>query len=169
VQVSIEPMKFCHVESVWAIEKEVYTSPWSRHAFINEILDNGFAFYYVALSADEVVGYAGIWVILDEAHITTLAVSPSWQGQGLGRQLLEHLITEAALKGAKRMTLEVRVSNTRAQSLYRKYGFVECGVRPNYYPDEDALVMWLERLPGSSPVRNGAKAAAGEKVGEQKQ
>ena len=117
MQVSIEPMKFCHVESVWAIEKEVYTSPWSRHAFINEILDNGFAFYYVALSADEVVGYAGIWVILDEAHITTLAVSPSWQGQGLGRQLLEHLITEAALKGAKRMTLEVRVSNTRAQSL----------------------------------------------------
>lgn len=169
MKVSIEPMKFCHVDDVSAIEKKVYTSPWSAHAFINEILDNGFASYYVALFAEEVVGYAGIWVILDEAHITTLAVTPAWQGQGLGRQLLEHLIAEAALKGAKRMTLEVRVSNHKAQKLYKKHGFVACGVRPNYYPDEDALIMWLERLPGGNvKTETSEQLQAVKQAGEQK-
>lgn len=144
--VSIEPMKFCHVDKVSSIEDVVYTSPWSKYAFINEILDNGFASYFVALDSDEVIGYAGIWLILDEAHITTLAVCPQWQSKGLGRVLLAHLISVAAAKGATRMTLEVRVSNFRAQELYRKFGFVGCGVRPNYYPDEDALIMWLDKL-----------------------
>ncbi|HZK24540.1 MAG TPA: ribosomal protein S18-alanine N-acetyltransferase [Oscillospiraceae bacterium] len=169
MNVSIEPMTFFHVDKVSAIENEVYTSPWSVHAFINEILDNGFASYYVALLDEEVVGYAGIWVILDEAHITTLAVRPSFQGQGLGRQLLEHLIAEAAIKGAKRMTLEVRVSNEIAQRLYKKYGFVACGVRPNYYPDEDALIMWLERLPvNTDKAETSGEQQAIKQVGEQK-
>ncbi len=141
------PMKFCHVDRVSEIEKSIYRTPWSRHAFINEILDNEFAFYYVALAEDTVVGYGGIWVILDEAHVTNLAVSPAWQGRGIGKALLQHLIREAALLGAKKMTLEVRVSNLKAQALYRKFGFVDRGIRPNYYADEDALVMWLEKLP----------------------
>ena len=147
MNVSIEPMKFSHVPSVVAIEKQVYSSPWSEHAFINEILDNGFASYYVLLIDGEVAGYTGIWVILDEAHITTLAISPPWQGKGFGRSLVEHVIAEAAKKGATRITLEVRISNLKAQSLYKKLGFAACGVRPNYYTDEDALVMWLDKLP----------------------
>ncbi|NLZ39082.1 MAG: ribosomal protein S18-alanine N-acetyltransferase [Firmicutes bacterium] len=147
-------MKFCHVPSVAAIEKMVYSAPWSEHAFINEILDNGFASYYVLLIDGEVAGYTGIWVILDEAHITTLAVSPVWQGKGFGRSLLEHAIAEAAKKGAVRITLEVRVSNLKAQALYKKLGFTPCGIRPNYYHDEDALVMWLDNLP-SFCERNG--------------
>src|SRR5690606_485299 len=110
-------------------------------------IDNGFASYYVALYNKEVVGYAGIWVVLEEAHITTLAVSPKWQGKGIGKALLQHLINEADSKGAVRMTLEVRVSNLKAQELYKKFGFVVCGRRPKYYRDEDALIMWLEKLP----------------------
>ncbi|NLN07429.1 MAG: ribosomal protein S18-alanine N-acetyltransferase [Firmicutes bacterium] len=139
-------MKFCHVDAVAEIEKKVYQNPWTKHAFINEILDNGFAYYYVALAEGKVVGYGGIWVILDEAHVTNLAVSPAWQGKGIGKALLAHLIKEAAGKGASRMTLEVRVSNLRAQALYQKFGFVPCGIRPKYYHDEDALVMWLTEL-----------------------
>ncbi|HHX73655.1 MAG TPA: ribosomal protein S18-alanine N-acetyltransferase [Firmicutes bacterium] len=139
-------MKFCHVDAVAEIEQKVYQTPWTKHAFINEILDNGFASYYVALAEGEVIGYGGIWVVLDEAHLTNLAVSPGWQGKGIGKALLAHLIREAAGKGARRMTLEVRVSNLRAQELYKKFGFVSCGIRPKYYHDEDALIMWLAEL-----------------------
>lgn len=134
------------MDRVAGIEEEVYPIPWSKNAFINEILDNGFASYYVALADGEVVGYAGIWTIVDEAHITTLAVSAGWQSRGVGSMLLEHLMARARAKGASRMTLEVRVSNVSAQKLYKKYGFVPCGLRPNYYSDEDALIMWLDEL-----------------------
>lgn len=143
---TIEPMLFCHVDRVSEIENAVYPCPWSRHAFIGEVLDNSFASYYVAKEDDEVVGYAGIWVILDEAHITTLAVCPTRQNRGVGQQLLNHIICEGEKKGANRMTLEVRLSNIKAQDLYKKYGFVSCGVRPNYYQDEDAVIMWLDDL-----------------------
>ncbi|MCR3923405.1 MAG: ribosomal protein S18-alanine N-acetyltransferase [Firmicutes bacterium] len=166
-------MQFCHVDSVALIEKTVYTSPWSVHSFVNEILDNGFAFYYVVLVDQEVAGYAGIWVILDEAHITTLAVSPPWQGKGFGRSLLEYIIAEAVNKGAIRMTLEVRVSNQPAQELYKKFGFVTYGVRPNYYPDEDALIMWLDHLPSITAAadkkqEDNTGQEALKSVGEQK-
>ncbi|NLP36590.1 MAG: ribosomal protein S18-alanine N-acetyltransferase [Firmicutes bacterium] len=152
MSITIEPMKFCHVDEVSEIEKAVYPTPWTKFAFINEIIDNGFAYYYVALNDKKVVGYAGIWVVLDEAHITTLAVSPQWQGKGIGKTLLQHVINEADSKGAVRMTLEVRVSNSKAQELYKKFGFVACGRRPNYYHDEDALIMWLEKLPVSKLI-----------------
>jgi ribosomal-protein-alanine N-acetyltransferase len=143
---AIEPMKFVHINTVAAIEQRVYTSPWTMNAFVGELLENTFASYYVALFKGDVVGYAGIWTILDEAHITTLAVSPEYQGRGIGYALLKCIITEAAAKGAVRMTLEVRASNTNAQRLYQRYGFKSCGTRPKYYNDEDALIMWLENL-----------------------
>jgi [ribosomal protein S18]-alanine N-acetyltransferase len=146
VTVVIEPMRFVHVDQVAAIEGMVYTSPWSKGAFITEIIDNGFALYFVALAEGQVVGYVGIWTILDEAHITTLAVAPLWQKQGVGKMLLEHIMAQALARGATRMTLEVRMSNYHAQELYKKYGFVACGVRPNYYTDEDAVIMWLDDL-----------------------
>lgn len=155
--VEIKPMKFCHVEQVSAIETAVYPSPWSQHTFANEVLSNGFASYYVALSEEKVIGYAGIWSILDEAHITTLAVSPEWQQHGVGRQLLEHIIAEAVKKGAVRMTLEVRVSNEKAQELYKKFGFIPCGLRPNYYSDEDAMIMWLENLPAVNSQQTASR------------
>lgn len=139
-------MKFVHVDTVAEIENAVYPTPWTKSAFINEVLDNGFAHYYVALSGKNVIGYAGMWIILDEAHVTTLAVCLEEQCKGVGTMLLETLIEAAACMGAQRMTLEVRLSNAIAQELYKKYGFIKRGTRRNYYSDEDALVMWLDEL-----------------------
>ncbi|MCL4462639.1 MAG: ribosomal protein S18-alanine N-acetyltransferase [Firmicutes bacterium] len=163
MHVNIEPMKICHLERVVAIEQEVYPSPWSKNAFINELMDNGFASYWVAMVDEQVVGYAGIWTIMDEAHLTTLAVCCRWQERGVGSLLLEHLLVNAKTLGAMRITLEVRVSNNKAQKLYKKYGFLSSGLRPNYYHDEDALVMWLDNLPPQS----GSKSLEGHlKMGE---
>lgn len=146
LDVTIDKMRLVHVDQVTWIEERVYSSPWSRNAFINEIMDNGLASYFVALLEGNVIGYAGIWTILDEAHITNLAVHPDYQCRGVGRMLLETLVQEAGRRGAARITLEVRLSNYRAQDLYRKFGFEPRGVRPRYYKDEDALVMWLDNL-----------------------
>lgn len=139
-------MQVKHIDEVEEIEQQVYPSPWSRSAFVTEILENAFAAYFVALNRGQVVGYAGIWVILDEAHITNLAVHPDFHNCGIGTVLLQHIIKEARKHGVLRMTLEVRTSNVRAQNLYTKFGFVSHGVRPKYYSDEDALIMWLDDL-----------------------
>jgi len=152
--VTVEPMKVCHLERVVAIEEEVYPSPWSKNAFVNEIMENGFASYWVAIAEEQVVGYAGVWIIFDEAHLTTLAVCSQWQQRGVGSLLLEHLLAEVKNLGAMRITLEVRVSNNNAQKLYKKYGFLSSGLRPNYYNDEDALVMWLDNLLPQSESKN---------------
>jgi [ribosomal protein S18]-alanine N-acetyltransferase len=99
-----------------------------------------------------IVGYAGIWVMTDEAHITTIASHPDVRGQGVGEFLLVALIHRAMEIGARWMTLEVRATNAVAQNLYRKYTFKEMGVRRRYYSDngEDALVMWTDALDSSS-------------------
>ncbi len=144
--VTIERMKLEHVDQVEAIERMVYPSPWSKEAFVSEIRENSFASYYVALKDGQVIGYAGIWVILDEAHITNLAVHPDYQRLSVGSTLLRQQVSEALAHGARRMTLEVRFSNTKAQNLYAKFGFVARGVRTRYYSDEDALIMWLDKL-----------------------
>ena len=140
-------MRLEHIEQVVTIEQEVYTSPWSKNAFLQEIVDNRLASYFVALLAGTVYGYAGLWIILDEAHITNLAVRPDCRRQGVGGALLEKLLMEADCKGAAKVTLEVKRSNRLAQNLYRKYGFVRRGVRPGYYSNEDALIMWLDSIP----------------------
>lgn len=162
MSITIEPMKFVHVDAVAEIENAVYPTPWSKNAFINEVLDNGFAHYFVALNDKSVVGYAGIWVILDEAHITTLAVCQQEQCKGVGTLLLETLIEAAASMGAQRMTLEVRLSNTIAQELYKKYGFIQRGTRRNYYSDEDALIMWLDQLEPARKQTTGGETLSQE-------
>jgi [ribosomal protein S18]-alanine N-acetyltransferase len=144
--VNIERMKLEHIDEVEAIEKTVYPSPWSKNAFLSEIKENSFASYFVALKDGRVIGYAGIWIILDEAHITNLAVHPDYQRLYIGSALLQQQIHEALANGATRMTLEVRFSNLNAQNLYAKFGFVPRGVRTRYYSDEDALIMWLDDL-----------------------
>jgi len=131
------------IDSIVEIEKEAFSNPWPRESFIVELQDNLLARYIVAELDKKVVGYAGVWFILDEGHITNIAVRRSYKGQGIGNQLLEGLITYCELKGIRHMTLEVRRSNYIAQNLYKKYGFVEYGIRPKYYQDnEDAIIMW---------------------------
>lgn len=98
--------------------------------------------------SDPIVGFAGMWIMFDEAHVTTIGIHPEHRGKGLGELMLSHLLTEAMERGAELMTLEVRVSNESAQALYRKYGFTQEGIRRNYYSDdgEDAYIMWSPRM-----------------------
>lgn len=134
------------ITAIIAIEHEAFTTPWTEEAFINELLNNMFAKYMVMEYEGEVIGYGGMWVIIDEAHVTNVAVKSEWRGHGLGERLLTELQRTAVFFGADKMTLEVRVSNEVAQRLYRKLGFESSGVRPAYYSDnlEDALIMWAE-------------------------
>lgn len=142
--IKIEEMKLENLDRVMEIEKASFPTPWSRDSFVSEILHNKFACYYVLLQNFYVVGYAGMWIVNDESHITTLAVDPDYRKQKLATLLLDKLITKALAKGVDRMTLEVRPSNNAAQALYRKHGFRQLGIRKNYYIDtgEDAVVMW---------------------------
>ena len=127
------------------VEHESFTLPWSRVAFYNELVQNQFAKYIVLEVEEKVVGYCGVWIVIDEAHITNIALLPAYRGRKLGEALLRKLMDYARENGAKTMTLEVRVSNNVAQSLYRKLGFQGGAIRKNYYTDdhEDALVMWV--------------------------
>ncbi|MGB9662448.1 MAG: ribosomal protein S18-alanine N-acetyltransferase [Moorellaceae bacterium] len=133
-----------HLDEVLEIERASFPTPWPRSSFLNELYANDCAYYYVGLHEGKVIGYAGMWIILDEAHVTNIAVHPHFRGRGLGGLLLEVLMQEAIALGADRMTLEVRVSNLTAQHLYERLGFVRAGIRKGYYHDtqEDAIIMW---------------------------
>jgi len=144
---TIERMRLSDVPRVMEIELQSFPTPWSESAYITEI-SNQSAYYVVARLDGDVVGYAGMWVIMDEAHITTIAVDARHRGRKLGERLLVALLDESMAKGLKRATLEVRQSNRVAQKLYVKYGFDAVAVRKDYYANnnEDALVMWVHDL-----------------------
>lgn len=147
-RVTLEAMRLDDLPRVLEIERESFRTPWPRDAYTHELTDNRLAAYIVARADAQIVGYAGMWVILDEAHVTTIAVDPEYRGQHIGERLLIGLLDAAISRGARWMTLEVRKSNTAAQTLYKKYGFREIGVRKAYYSDnrEDAIVMWTGNL-----------------------
>ncbi len=132
-----------HLNDVFRIEQASFALPWSRESFLSEITDNIYATYVVAMMPgnQEVVGYAGMWVIFTEAHITTLAVDSSHRRKYIGSLLLSRLLREAFLRGARFMILEVRNSNSHAKKLYEKYCFQVQGIKKQYYHDEDAVVM----------------------------
>ena len=133
------------IDDVLEIEHKSFATPWSREDFFNEITHNQFALYVVLEEDNKVIGYCGAWIVVDEAHITNVALLPEYRGRKLGEALMRQLMELASEKGAITMTLEVRVSNFTAQSLYRKLGFQNGAIRKNYYTDnqEDALVMWV--------------------------
>jgi [ribosomal protein S18]-alanine N-acetyltransferase len=145
--VDLEPMERRHVSEVVRIEQACFPSHWPESAFHNE-LANRCARYLVAKSDGRCIGFAGMWVIMDEAHITTLGVLPEFRRNKIGERLLVGLLEIARSLGARRATLEVRTSNEAAIRLYEKYGFVTAALRRKYYPDtgEDALVMWVNDL-----------------------
>ncbi|NLM13658.1 MAG: ribosomal protein S18-alanine N-acetyltransferase [Epulopiscium sp.] len=142
--IKISPMKEEHIPRIHEIEKSCFSISWSKEAFENELKENSLAYYIVAESEDAVLGYAGMWIIVDEGHITNIAVHPDFQHQGVGTLLMQHLIDEAKRKHFFGLTLEVRESNIKAQNLYRKFGFVSEGLRKGYYQDtgENAIIMW---------------------------
>jgi [ribosomal protein S18]-alanine N-acetyltransferase len=139
-------MRLEDIPAVCEIEREAFTTPWSAGAFHNELTNNQFAYYMIMDCGGEVAGYGGIWLIMDEAHVTNIAVRDRYRGKKLGKRLLTELQQTAGYMGAVRMTLEVRASNFIAQRLYEKLGFRSVGVRKGYYTDnrEDAIIMWAE-------------------------
>ncbi|MEH7444031.1 ribosomal protein S18-alanine N-acetyltransferase [Bacillus sp. JJ1122] len=143
--ITFRKMTIEDLDDVIEVEIHSFATPWSREAFYNELTKNQFAHYLVAEVDEKVVGYCGVWIIVDEAHITNIALLPDYRGMKLGESLMGRIIETARESGAVRITLEVRVSNERAQNLYRKFGFEEGALRKQYYTDnmEDALVMWV--------------------------
>lgn len=145
---SIRAMMTSDIAAVTRIERASFTTVWPSDAFYNELNTNKLAHYFVGLFENRVVAYGGIWVILEDSHVTTLAVDPDYRGRRYGEVLLLRLIDEAIERGAAWMTLEVRESNAVAQRLYRKYGFTTVTMRTGYYSDdnESALIMWAGSL-----------------------
>jgi ribosomal-protein-alanine N-acetyltransferase len=147
----VEPMRRRHVPAVARLEKLVSTNPWSADLFRGELaLPEAQRAYRVARLGGRLVGYGGLMFVVDEAHVTTLSVQPDQQGQGIGTQLLAHLVQEALARGTRALTLEVRASNEPAKALYRRFGFAPAGIRRNYYAEvgEDALIMWAHDIDG---------------------
>jgi ribosomal-protein-alanine N-acetyltransferase len=139
-------MRLEDIPAICEIEKEAFTTPWTSAAFINELNNNQFARYMVMECGEEVIGYGGMWIIIDEAHVTNIALKEKYRGKKLGERLLREMQQTAIFFGAVRMTLEVRPSNRVAQGLYEKLGFYGVGVRRGYYTDnrEDAIIMWAD-------------------------
>lgn len=143
-----EKMELKHVDGVMEVEHLSFALPWSQNSFIQEVTSNEFAHYIVAVENDRVIGYAGMWQIQDEGHITNIAVHPEFRGLHIGKNLMTELIDLARSLGINAMTLEVRKSNEIAKNLYKSFGFMEAGVRKRYYSDnnEDAIIMWNEGI-----------------------
>ncbi|WP_077324404.1 ribosomal protein S18-alanine N-acetyltransferase [Virgibacillus siamensis] len=145
IELVLRDMKLSDTSDVMLVETASYDAPWPEDIFHQEIANNHYAHYYVAVADGKIVGYAGMWLVIDDAQITNIAISPEHRGQKYGQKLFYHMMKQAVLMGAKRMSLEVRESNIPAQRMYRKFGLVPGGIRKNYYTDnqEDAIVMWV--------------------------
>ena len=148
LEVRITPMRRRHLRSVIRIEQQVYPRPWTFGLFLSEIGQRASRLYVVARVGGEVVGYAGLFRAVDDGHITTVAVDPAWHRHGIATRMLLALARGAIDRGCVNLTLEVRMSNSGAQALYQRFGFVPAGVRKGYYPEtgEDALVMWANDI-----------------------
>ena len=148
LSVKIEPMKKENLDDVIAIEEKAYGQHhWSKDSFMSE-LANELAKYFCVFDGDKLIAYCGYWQILEEAHITNIAVTPEYRQKHVREALLTTIIEECYKNMAKYITLEVRIGNKPAIGLYEKYGFKSLGTRKGYYQDnnEDALIMWTENI-----------------------
>ena len=145
--VSVEPMRVPDLEAVQAVDRRCFPMPWQAVAYVTE-LSNRAAAYFVARKGGNIVGYGGVWVVGEEAHITTLAVDALYRRRRIGERLVLALMEEAVIKGANHCTLEVREGNRSALALYRKFGFRDAALRKSYYTDngENAIVMWADAI-----------------------
>src|SRR5207247_5166859 len=144
----IEDMSLDDIDGVQEVEQASFPVPWPANAFRHELTQNKNARYIVAREDGRGIGYAGLWLMVDEAHITTFAVLPEHRRRRIGERMLQRMFEVAEEMGAEWLTLEVRVSNLAAQRLYDKYGFRRTGVRRRYYSDnnEDPLIMSTDRI-----------------------
>lgn len=147
--IEITEMTSDDIEEVVKIEEEAYGEHhWSKSSFYDEMQNNLAKYYCARTSTGEIAGYVGTWHIIDEGHITTIAVKNNYKRQHIGESLIVKILDDCYREGIKYLTLEVRVSNTAAIGLYTKYGFNSLGTRKGYYQDnnEDALIMWTENI-----------------------
>ncbi len=137
------------IERILALERICFSLPWTRGAFEDD-LANELAEYYVLVDNNEIIGYCGMWIVIDEAHITNVCIAPEYRRRQLAKNLMKYMMGKALLRGAEMMTLEVRVGNTAAKQLYESLGFREYGIRKGYYSDnnEDALILWNRDIEG---------------------
>lgn len=161
VAVVVTPMRRRHLRAVLRIEHQVYPRPWSLGLYMSELALSTSRSYLVARVGSSVVGYIGCMLVGDEGHITTVAVDPAWHRRHVATRLLVATVREVSARGVRHLTLEVRMSNVGAQTMYRRFGFVPAGARKGYYVDngEDALVMWAHDI--DSP-RQRARVDAAE-------
>ncbi len=147
--ITLEPMTMDHLDVVVELEIESFPVPWSREAFDYDMEKNHLAHYWIMVRDETIIGYAGIWLVGDIAHLTTICIQETWRGKGLGRWLLLNTMLLGEKLGARRFTLEVREKNESIIKLYESVGYREVGRRTNYYKEigEDAVVMWT----GSPP------------------
>ncbi len=140
----IREMRAEDLDDIMEIESLSFSVPWSKNAFISELKNSDVAKYYVITIQNGIVGYAGLWKVLDEAHITNIAVHPQYRNRGMGTALLEKIITVCQKENIANITLEVRKSNETAIKIYKKMGFRHEGIRKEYYRNnkEDAVIMW---------------------------
>lgn len=142
LNINLSPMKPEHIEAVYNIGKKSLAEAWELTAINNE-LNNPIAHYIVALNYNKVIGFGGLWIIVGEANVTNIAVDHSYRNLGIGNLIMEELFKTCKINNASSITLEVRSSNIIAQSLYEKFGFINEGIRKNFYADkEDAVIMW---------------------------
>lgn len=136
------------IEQVYAIECSSFTQPWSVESLIGEVVDNDVAYYVVAELDGRIVGYGGEWVMLEESHMTNIAVVSEFRRMGVATSLILSLMRGASNRGARRMTLEVREFNLGAQALYASLGFTKVGIRKKYYSDtgENAFILWNDDI-----------------------
>ena len=162
VPIELTQMKRRHLGQVLDIERRVYPRPWTMTLFLSEIVQRSSRFYIVAKASRRVVGYGGLMVFGEEAHVTNIAVDPAVHRRKVASRLLFALVTEARRRGATACTLEVRVANHKAQRLYQQFGFAPVGIRKNYYAEtgEDALIMWAEGLQTAAYAERLAGLAA---------
>ena len=148
VRLTVEAMSEQDIPAVHAIESASFPTPWPPYAFRQELETNRMARYIVVRAGERVIAYAGVWLMVDEAHVTTFAVLPAYRRRGIGGLLLSELMALAADLGAVVVTLEVRLANAAARRLYQEFGFKPVGLRPRYYSDngEDALIMTTDAL-----------------------
>ena len=146
--VVVTPMRRRHLRGVLRIEHQVYPRPWSIGLYMSELSLGASRVYLVGRVDASVVGYAGLMIVADEGHITTVAVDPAWHRHHIATRLLVTLTRQAAQRGVKDLTLEVRMTNHGAQAMYQRFGFAPAGARKGYYVDngEDALVMWAHDI-----------------------
>jgi len=142
----IQEMTENDIDTVLELDLKCFSAPWNREIYEKEVTENDFAHYFIIKTDEKVIGYVGLWIVLEDAQVTNIAIAPEYRGYGIGEQLFGFALQYLLKQGAKQLSLEVRKSNEIAQNLYKKFGLKKGGVRKNYYPDngEDAFVMWVK-------------------------